>query len=360
MGKPLVENLYKTHSDWKVTITSRESHPSISDSYVYMIGNAKENSFLSCLLEERFDCIVDFMNYDFDEFTFRIESLLSATDHYIWFSSSRVYAESDAPLTEESPRLLEVSEDKEFLSTNRYALRKARQEDIIKNSGKRNYTIIRPYITYNADRLQLGILEKEQWLYRLLHNKPLVVSKDMLSKTTTLTYGEDVAEVIAELIAKDSPKGEVFQIAGYDTIVWKKLMDLYVNILRQYGFDPIIYTSDNLNAIEMLYEGGYNTIYDRNYDRYFDSSKIMKELGHPIHYTSIEDGITTALQNFLDGKKRFLRIDPAYEAYQDLLTNEVSAEADFQSDRDYEEYKKLRALSLDDVCNLDAKLIRLT
>lgn len=330
MGKPLVRRLFRTHPDWNVTITSRSGQPSMSDSYVYVTGNARDSGFLSCMLEERFDCIVDFMNYDLDEFASRIESLLSATGHYIWFSSSRVYAKSDAPLTEESPRLLEVSEDKEFLATNRYALRKARQEDILKNTGRSNYTIIRPYITYNDDRLQLGILEKEQWLYRILHNKPLVVSREMLSKTTTLTHGEDVSEVIAELIENDSPQGEVYQIAGYDTILWKDLMDLYVSVLKEYGINPKIYTSDNIQAIEMLYEGGYNTVYDRNYNRCFNSSKIMDELGHPIHYTGIENGITAALRNFLNGERRFLRIDPAYEAYQDLLTDEVSIRADFK------------------------------
>lgn len=45
---------------------------------------------------------------------------------------------------------------------------KARQEDILYQSGFSNYTIVRPSVTYNTYRLQLGALEKENWLYRAL------------------------------------------------------------------------------------------------------------------------------------------------------------------------------------------------
>ena len=65
-------------------------------------------------------------------------------------------------------RLLDVSHDSIYLKTDEYALAKARQEDILRKSGKNNWTIIRPYITYSESRLQLGVLEKEAWLYRAL------------------------------------------------------------------------------------------------------------------------------------------------------------------------------------------------
>ena len=60
--------------------------------------------------------------------------------------------------------------DEEYLKTDEYALSKARQEDILHRSGKNNWTVIRPYITYSEIRLQLGVLEKELWLYRFVHD----------------------------------------------------------------------------------------------------------------------------------------------------------------------------------------------
>ena len=42
---------------------------------------------------------------------------------------------------------------------------------------------------------QLGVLEKELWLYRALNGRTIVFSKDIAEKSTTLTYGYDVASV---------------------------------------------------------------------------------------------------------------------------------------------------------------------
>lgn len=351
MGKPLVGMLAK-EAALDIKVTSRSAHPSAGN-VEYVVGNARDNSFLASLLEARYDSIVDFMNYDLDEFADRIPLLLKNTGHYILFSSSRVYAESAIPLTEKSPRLLEVSTDLDFLATNRYALRKARQEDLLRKSGCNNYTVIRPYITYNDERLQLGILEKEQWLYRLLNGKPLVVSKTMLSKKTTLTYGDDVADVISRIIKRNSPTGEVVQIAGNETILWDDLLkNVYIPAVKSVVPSPVVYESDSIKAIEMLYEGGYNTIYDRNYDSSFDSSYIERVVG-PIEYTPIREGVGRCIDRFIKGDRRFLHIDPVYEAYQDILTSSVSSREYFDSDEDYRMYKGYRRQSLSEIEGLE-------
>ena len=93
------------------------------------------------------------------------------------------------PITENSPRLLDVVHDIEYLKTDEYALSKARQEDILRKNRNNNWTIIRPYITYSGQRLQLGIYEKEQWLYRALQNKPIVFPEELRNNLTTLTWG---------------------------------------------------------------------------------------------------------------------------------------------------------------------------
>ena len=84
------------------------------------------------------------------------------------------YANENGRITEKSKRLLDVCTDEEYLKTDEYALTKVRQENILLSSGKKNWTIIRPYITYNVERLQLGVYEKENWLYRALHGRSIV------------------------------------------------------------------------------------------------------------------------------------------------------------------------------------------
>lgn len=339
MGVPLQRILSEKNSIDNIKVTSRSIHTSPNPKIEYIQGNARDPEFLKTTLNDGFDVVIDFMNYDLEEYANRIDTLLSSTSHYIWFSSCRVYAESHTALTEESPRLLEVSNDEAFLATNRYALRKARQEDLLNRSGYHNYTIIRPYITYNSERLQLGILEKEQWLYHILKGKPLVISSEMLEHITTLTYGDDVAQIISDIVMMDKPNGEIIQIAGPDTIRGNDLLVLYLDLLknRVFGLTPEIYKSNDIKPIELLYEGGYNTIYDRNYDRWFDSSKIETLLGRQILYSPIKQGISLCIDKFIENGK-FLRIDPVYEAMQDELTNSTSSREDFSSDEDYALY----------------------
>lgn len=355
MGVPLVNDLLQSSQHTSITVTSRSQRKSHSDRLRYIIGNARDNDFIyETLSSDKYDVIVDFMNYDLDEFRNRVDRLLTSTKHYIWFSSCRVYADSNGKLTENSERLLETTPDLEFLATNRYALRKARQEDILKQSGKSNFTIIRPYITYNIQRLQLGILEKEQWLYRLMKGKDLVISKEMLDKKTTLTFGDDVSKAIAELILQNNPKGEVFQIASREAITWKEILQLYVDVLRnKMGLCPKIYSSNHIKAIEMLWEGGYNTIYDRNFNRIFDSTKIEEELHHRINYTSTTEGLTKCLSEFIDSSKKFLPVSPEYEAYQDILCDDISDRSYFSMESEYEIYQNYRHRKITEIAGLD-------
>ena len=132
MGVYLVDILSKTWL-YEIDVTSRSNRESTLPYLKYIKGNARDNDFMRSLLSEHYDVIIDFMNYNLDEFADRCNFLLSSCEQYVWFSSSRVYANSKIPITESSPRLLEVSQDKDFLATNRYALRKARQEDLIMN-----------------------------------------------------------------------------------------------------------------------------------------------------------------------------------------------------------------------------------
>lgn len=155
MGKPLVKALSKENM---VYVTSRSSHKSIGN-IKYLQGNARNKDFLNEALSIHYwDAIVDFMVYPEDEFKENLSNFLDNTKQYIYISSARVYAESSNLITEDTPRLLDVSKDKEFLKTNEYALAKAREEDLLRKSGRTNYTIVRPSITYNTDRLQLGVL----------------------------------------------------------------------------------------------------------------------------------------------------------------------------------------------------------
>ena len=320
MGVPLVNILSSKRYD--VTITSRKQRTSQDDHIHYIMGDAHDLSFIKKLLETKYDAIIDFMVYDPELFKRRVEILLSCTDQYFYFSSSRVYADSgDKFITERSPRLLDVTDDQIFLATDEYALAKAREEDILKSSGKGNWTIIRPYITYNDERLQLGTLEKEAWLYRALHGKALVFGRDVSEKYTTLTYGYDVALRIASLIGEKKAFGETIHITTKEFIRWKGVLDIYLNVIeRELGYRPSVSWIDNSRAL--FKETNYQLIYDRLYDRKFDNSKINTLSSCGNDYIGIEEGLSKCLQDFLKGNRNFRYIDWRTEAKFDRITGD--------------------------------------
>lgn len=358
MGVYLVDILSKTGL-YEIDVTSRSNRESTLPYLKYIKGNARDNDFVRSLLSEHYDVIIDFMNYNLDEFADRCNFLLSSCGQYVWFSSSRVYANSKIPITESSPRLLEVSQDKDFLATNRYALRKARQEDLISKSGFKNYTIIRPYITYSNERLQLGIYEKEQWLYRILKGRDLVINKNIIDKQTTLTYGYDVSLAISKLVDNQDAFGKVIQIASSENMTWREILKLYLDILKEKkNLTPRIYLSDHMQAIDELYEGGYNTIYDRVYNRHFNSS-LIETLTHScgrVFNKDMRSGLSECLSDFLDNNRGFLRIDWQFEAYQDILTGGMASSDEFSSKEEYETYLLYRNTPINEIDGLNSEL----
>lgn len=329
MGTHLISFL-SANSDVKVTVTSRKERRS-QGNIVYIVGNARDKVFMSDLLKRsHFDVIVDFMNYNYEEFLECHRTLLAATDHYVFLSSSRVYAEYEGRITESCPRLLETTKDEAFLSTNRYALRKAREEDMLRSSGMTNYSIIRPYITYSNRRLQLGIYEKEEWLYRVLNDKPLIMSEGILDKITTLSFGRDVSLGIYK-IALGKPLADAVHITTMENMTWLEILKMYASIIKeQTGKNIVLYTSHDIKSIEMIYEGGYNTIYDRQWNRQFDNAKAENVCGH-IDYLGMREGLSGCLEEFLrdwkvEGNKLFLSLNSEYEKEMDILTQDPSVQ----------------------------------
>lgn len=302
-----------------VVVTSR-SRSEIKGSVKYRKGNAKKLDFLNEILKDDWDAIVDFMIYSTEEFNERLNLFLSSTFQYFFLSSARVYDESKNKITENYPRLLESSSDKEFLSTKEYSLEKARQENILFESDKNNWTIIRPYITYSERRLQLGNLEKEEWLYRALKGRTIVFSEDIKQHLTTLTYGLDVAAGISNLINNQKALGEVYHITNGCTVKWKEILNIYLNVLeKELGYCPdVIY--QNLSDFLGWNQGEYQIKYDRLFDRDFDNSKINKFINTE-EFLKVQIGLKKCLTSFLRNPS-FKQINWKKEAIKDRYTNE--------------------------------------
>lgn len=333
MGNHLAGLLQRSGADVAVTSRSRNGKSGGID---YINGNARDLEFLKDVLRQRWDCIVDFMVYSTELFADRAELFLSVTPQYVFLSSARVFAESETPIHEDSPRLLDVSTDKTFLSTDEYALSKAREENILFASRNTNWTIIRPYITYSEERLQLGHLEKEQWLYRALKGRSIVFSKDVCSRLTTLTYGLDVAKAMAAIIGNPKAIGQAFNITVGEPICWGDVLDLYLDAIQTHtGMRPKVLLQDLPDSCAW-YPAKYQITHDRMHDRVFDPSKISAFIDVN-SFVQPRDGLKMCLDRFFQMKK-FLDIDWKCEALKDRATNEKAGYGEIANLRENVKY----------------------
>ena len=303
----------------EVYVTSRSTHADVGQVH-YLQGNARDLDFLKQALKTaQWDTVVDFMVYHSqDDFTRHMNLMLENTHQYVFLSSCRVFAASNAPITENSPRHLEANNDDEFLNSYEYAVAKAKQEDALRKSKYGNWTIIRPYITFNDNRLQLGVMEKENWLYRALHGRTIVFSDDIASKLTTLTSGHDVSACIAKVIGQPSSLGKTYNVTAPEQHTWSEILNIYLETLEKHlGKQPKVMMTKEYKS---FYGMPFQVKYDRLYDRTFDNSKISQATKGFV-FSDVRASLTECLERFMY-HPRFLQIDWAEQAYLDKLTKE--------------------------------------
>jgi len=308
-----------------VYVTSRKEKKSRDAENVHYIkGNAHDIAFITNILKEKnWDAVVDFMSYSTHAFEERIDLFLNNTAQYIYISSARVYAESDGLITEQTARLLDTSKDNEYLQTDEYALAKARQENILFNSSNNNWTIIRPSVTYNSNRLQLGVLEKEHWLYRALHGRTIVFSEDIGSKLTALTSGYDVANGIAAIIGEEEALRKCFHITDSNSYTWNEILEIYLDIIQEFtGKRLSVKMTEKTSCFDVGWNK-YQIIYCRYYNRTFDNTAISKYTDIS-HFLDIRTGLKQAVEIFLENPV-YGELNWRLEAINDKICHEHTA-----------------------------------
>lgn len=342
IGSLLVRSL--AANGHEVSVTSRsevlpQSNPR------YLLGNARDDAFLGPVLNEQWDAIIDFMVYDTAEFAGRVKKLLQATDQYVFLSTGRVFASSETALQESSPRLLDICGDAEYLTTDEYALTKARQEDLLRASGQTNWTIVRPYITFGAARLQLGPLEKEAWLYRALKGRSIVFCEALMDRETTLTDGVDVAEMLAALVGQKQALGKDFNLTNGVSVSWSSVLDTYLNALaaKRHKQTPVL-----LQSVEAFCKttNPAQVRYDRMYNRRFATTKIasffdISRIRQPL------DALAQRVDAALSDTPRFGPINWRTEALRDRAAREHARLAELSGRRAALQYLAYRHLPLE-------------
>lgn len=353
MGEELVPLLAET-IDNTLVITSRKKQE-VSGNVRYIQGDAMNLDFVFDILRrDSYDVIVDFMLYSVGEFNARYELLLKSCKQYLFFSSARVYAASDKLINESSARLLDISKDQEFLSNGEYSLTKAKEEDILAGSSFRNWVIIRPYKTYNSNRLQLGVMEKEDWIFRAIAGKKVVTLGDILNLHTSLTSAKDTARILKRIIGDLSMNGQTIQIANPESITWNDVIKIYFDCIeRKYGRKMKVHTLNDTSDIELLLGNHYRIKYDGLVDRKFDDKKVKSIMGEDFSWTSTKEELTQCVQSYIEkvGNQRRIR-NYKIEGGYDRVTGEIEPLKNMHGIRNIVDYWMYRTLSISTIQKL--------
>ena len=279
MGKYLVPLL--ADAGYHVDAVALEKCPTPHPEITPIVGNVLEDrDFRTKLLAEPYDAIVDFMIYNTSRAADLLPEMVRNTGHYVFLSSYRVYADVEHPIRETSPRLIDASPDVLLRNSDDYSIYKARGENILRSFAKRNWTIIRPAITYSLLRYQLVTLEASNTVGRAFAGKAVVLPEQARNVQGTMSWAGDVARMIAGLLFDQRAFGETFTVSTAEHHTWGEIAEYYRDIcgLRAVWADMEDYLRVRVSRPFTIHDR-WQLVYDRLFDRIVDNTKILEVTG---------------------------------------------------------------------------------
>ena len=349
MGRPLVKSLAETGHCVSVVcrknVSEEDANRLAGNGGGYYYGNSKDSTFMEGVLKQHYDAIVDFCIYSSEEFKERIGTFLGTTDQYVCLSTAAVYADIPTPKNESSPRYMEVDPPQEgSAKRNWYCYEKARIEDMLFNSNKRNWTIVRPGITMNANHIGWGNWWDDAWVGRIMRGRKVAVEQDMLDFKFSLSSGMQVAALIGSIIGNPKAMGEVFNVCSGEVWSWRGMLETYRRIFAKHGYELKV---GYVNSKDVI---GTNTMREYWYkrarllNRVFDNAKIRSiiPMQKPEKSMSelLEEWTDTYIRNYKTCRLGGGLVGQTAEL--DRLTGDFSARHDFCSLRLYFKYLLMR------------------
>ncbi|MDD4537372.1 MAG: hypothetical protein PHT80_00030 [Lentisphaeria bacterium] len=240
-------------------------------------ADAKDLETLKRLLANRYDGIIDFLDYPSD-YRMRYRLFLENTKHYIYLSSYRVYA-GTVPLTNEnSPRFVDLPGYDELYNPDDYNIYKARNEDLLRASGFDNWTIVRPSIVFSKFSLPLVSLGAYAIWNRAQEGKSTLIPDCAVATPCSCTWSGNIAKMFAGILFNPAAFREAFTFTTDENLPWQAWVEFY---RERIGLQT--WTVDTETFFNLYWNHSRWAVnqvkYDRLLNRSMDNSKIRKVAG---------------------------------------------------------------------------------
>lgn len=246
----------------------------------YFRANADEDFLRDLLHVRRYDGIVNFIHYADPAVYRRIHPLLiAATDHLIFLSSYRVYADAVHPITESAPRLHEVyKDDPVLMKTDDYGISKCMSEDyLFGECVGEPWTVVRPVISFSHRRMDLLLYSGHAVLDYAAEGRELLLPESVRAYHAGLDWAGNSGRLIAHLLFKKEALGRAFTVYSGHGMTWGEVAELYTELigLRVRWCSDEEYTATR----PMPPEKDIMWLYDRRFDREIDNRAILAATG---------------------------------------------------------------------------------
>ncbi len=342
IGMPITRRLSE-RPEYDVYVLCRNKKE-IENAHI-IIGDYSDSSTQKEILSNKWDCVIDLLWHNEKRFYNTYKNIMNITNHYILFSTAAVYADCDNPIKEDASRFWDQTNgDEKF-----YHLQKAQIENVIFDSKYKHWTIVRPHVTFNTNRLPLDTWEQDIWLYRFLQGKTVVLSDMMLDKMTSFSYGDDVARLIEIIV--DSGRNsfsQVYNVCSDDRLTWGEVVDAISTSVeeitgKQLKLKIIPVKSKYGKLDEMLPHKADRLRCDRFLDRVLDNSKVKNVCEGDCGFTALSDDIYICLKERITEFKDPIEYwDVISIAYMDYVCKERTAIKDIRGKKNRIKYLFLR------------------
>ena len=283
-----------------VDVLCPEDKVSDSDMLNFHKGFGTKEVLEQLFAANHYDGIVNFIHYDnISEYKSIHPLLISNTDHLIFLSSYRVYADEEHPVKESSPRIFDITENNDYFTKEDYSCPKALAENYLFSERQgEHWTIVRPVISFSKWRMDMYTYSGKT----LLENKILTMPEFAKNVHAGIDWAGNSGKLIAGLLFKTEAFGNAYTVSSAQNLTWGEVAEIYTEILgiKFEWVDERVFLENNTKLL--TYPNKWLYIYDRKYDRIMDNSAILSVTGLSDNdFLPIKEGIKIELEKIKSG-----------------------------------------------------------
>ena len=213
--------------EFSLHVVNRGNFPMDLDGVAQYKCNRHSPRMIARLVPDiKYDALIDFCGYTPGEIRPMIEALKGRINHYIFFSTARVYADTNR-FADESAPLADNSTHVDDL-VSELVNNKIRLEQELKESCAEfgiNYTILRPAMMYGP----YNNAARESYFVRLIaRNEPVPNPIDATGRFS-FVYVMDVADAVMTCIGNEKAYNQVFNLAGKEALNYPQFISTLEN-----------------------------------------------------------------------------------------------------------------------------------